>query len=112
MGLPLPWGEAGIAMRRPYRAVTVLAVAAAALTVTAIASATPAAGQPGQATRAGQVTLYSARVLSDRRTIAAGPDGALWYANYADNSIGRITASGNVKSAFHAASIKRPLGIV
>ena len=63
-------------MRRPYRAVTVLAVAAATLTTAAAtsaatASAATAAGQAGKVTQAGQVTLYSARVLSGPRAIAA-----------------------------------------
>lgn len=40
-----------------------------------------------------------------------GPDGALWYTNFIGNSIGRITTSGHVKSAFHAPSIRRPSGI-
>src|SRR5947207_1989829 len=93
------------AMKRRFRAVTVLAVAAAALAAGSTAAAAPAAVQ------AGQVTLYSAMVFAGPRAIVAGPDGALWYANYGNNSIGRITTTGRVNSAFHNPSIKRPVGI-
>ena len=98
-------------MRPTYRAVAVVAVAAATLTAGAAASAASAAGQPGKAAQAGKVKLLSTRVVSGPRAMVTGPDGALWYTNFIGNSIGRITTSGHVKSAFHAPSIRRPSGI-
>jgi virginiamycin B lyase len=100
-------------MRPTYRAVTVLAVAAATLTAGAAsaASAVGAVGQPGKVAQAGKVTLHSTRVIYGPRAMVTGPDGALWYTNSIGNSIGRITTSGHVKSAFHAPSIRRPSGI-
>src|SRR5690242_855284 len=98
-------------MRPAYRAVTVLAVAAATLTAGAAASAASAVGQPGKVAQAGKVTLHSTRVIYGPRAMVTGPDGALWYTNSIGNSIGRITTSGHVKSAFHAPSIRRPSGI-
>jgi virginiamycin B lyase len=35
--------------------------------------------------------------------ITAGPDGALWFANSANNSIGRITTKGKVTNFTGAA---------
>ena len=94
-------------MKRTCRAVSVLAVAAAALTAGATASAAPALA----AGRAGVVTLYSARVFSGPRQVVAGPYGALWYTNSGNNSIGRITTNGHVKQAFHNRSIRHPEAI-
>ena len=42
--------------------------------------------------------------------IAAGSDGALWFANYGNNSIGRITTAGKVTN-YTDPSIDNPVGI-
>ncbi len=42
------------------------------------------------------VTNYTGTGISNPVGIAAGPDGALWFANYKNNSIGRITTAGAV----------------
>ena len=42
--------------------------------------------------------------------MAVGADGALWFTNYSDGSIGRITSTG-VVSNFTDPSIQAPLGI-
>ena len=41
-----------------------------------------------------------------------GPDGALWFTNSGNDSIGRITTDGSTKSAFFDPSINQPHGIV
>ena len=43
--------------------------------------------------------------------ITAGPDGALWFTNDGNNSIGRITTSGKV-TTFKGSGISKPTGIV
>ena len=40
------------------------------------------------------VSNYSGVGISEPNAIAAGPDGALWFTNYRNNSIGRITTAG------------------
>src|SRR5262245_41200508 len=47
----------------------------------------------GRITIAGKVTNYTGTGISQPWVIAAGPDGALWFTNIANNSIGRITAT-------------------
>ena len=49
-------------------------------------------------------------VISAPWGIAAGPDGNLWFTNYNNNSIGRITPAG-VVSSFTDPSISGPYGI-
>jgi len=41
----------------------------------------------------GKVTNYTSTGISQPWVIAAGPDGALWFTNIANNSIGRITTT-------------------
>src|SRR3989442_6178486 len=48
------------------------------------------------AASAGQITMYPG--IDSPRGIAVGPDGALWFTNPSNNSIGRITTSGAVTS--------------
>jgi virginiamycin B lyase len=43
-------------------------------------------------------------------SITTGPDGALWYTNNGDSTIGRITVSG-VAKAFTSTKIFKPIGI-
>jgi virginiamycin B lyase len=45
---------------------------------------------------AGTVTIYNDPSISTPLGITAGPDGALWFTNFGNLSIGRITTSGVV----------------
>jgi len=56
------------------------------------------------------VTKFSATGISGPFNIAKGPDGALWFTNDGNFSIGRITTSGTV-THFTDASINAPFGI-
>jgi hypothetical protein len=56
------------------------------------------------------VSNYSGDGIDQPYDVAAGPDGALWFTNSADNSIGRISTSGSVAS-FSGADIDGPYGI-
>ena len=58
----------------------------AGLIVVAVAAAAPV----------GTVSYYADPSISDPAGIAAGPDGALWFTNHGNNSIGRITTAGTV----------------
>ena len=51
-----------------------------------------AAAQPGQ------VTVFGQLGIDDPDAITAGPDGALWFTNSANNSIGSITTAGAVSN--------------
>ena len=42
----------------------------------------------------GKVTVYTKAGVAQPTGITQGPDGALWFTNYAGNSIGRITTAG------------------
>ena len=56
------------------------------------------------------VTNYVNSRIVEPRQIVAGPDGALWFTNSGNNSIGRITTSGTVTS-YTGTGIKQPGGI-
>ncbi len=56
------------------------------------------------------VSNYTGTGIADPENVAAGPDGALWFTNNANNSIGRITTSGAVTN-FTGAGIDEPTGI-
>jgi streptogramin lyase len=71
-----------------------------AVTSTATASAAPV----------GTITNFTGTGVSGPRAITAGPDGNVWFANYDNNSIGRITPGG-VISNFTSAGIGGPQGI-
>src|ERR1700685_1199140 len=62
-----------------------------------------------QARAAGVVTNYTDPSISSPIGIAAGPDGALWFTNAGNGSIGRITTTGAV-SNFAGAGISDPQG--
>ena len=62
------------------------------------------------ASGAGKVTIYTATGIDNPIEIAAGPDGALWFTNHGNNSIGRITTAGVVTN-FTDPSISLPYGI-
>ena len=55
-----------------------------------------------------QVTTYLGNYFPEG--ITDGPDGALWFTNYGDNSIGRITTSG-VTTDFTGTGIDEPTDI-
>jgi streptogramin lyase len=64
-------------------------------------------------TVSGSITVvgnYTDPTIAEPLKVAAGPDGNLWFTNYANNSIGRITTAGAV-SNFTGAGIDGPLGI-
>ena len=56
----------------------------------------------------GQVTIYPG--IDGPDAIASGPDGALWFTNYGNNTIDRITTSGRVTS-YTGQGISGPAGI-
>ncbi len=47
----------------------------------------------GQITTAGVITNFPNVNIHTPEGIVAGPDGAMWFTNYGNNSIGRITTS-------------------
>lgn len=58
-----------------------------------LVSASPASAAP-----VGEFTTFAAVQggSSDPESIAAGPDGAMWFTEYASNKIGRLTPSGEL----------------
>lgn len=56
------------------------------------------------------ITNYTASTISGPGGIVSGPDGALWFTNDGNNSIGRITVGGKVTN-YTASSISDPVGI-
>jgi len=87
--------------RRWIALLSVLAVAVPSAGLIALTTIKPAAAS---------ISTYSSATISGPRHIVAGPDGALWFANSANNSIGRITTSGTVTN-FTDATIAGPEGI-
>ena len=65
-------------------------------------------GPAAAASGAGQVREYAG--ISDAAGIVSGPDGALWFTDTGNNSVGRITTTGQV-TTFTGASIAVPEGI-
>ncbi len=63
----------------------------------------------GRITTAGSADEYTNATISGPDGIAAGADGALWFTNLGDNSIGRITTAGAV--AAFPGLINGPVGI-
>src|SRR5690349_15735897 len=70
--------------------------------------------QPASTAAAGQSVLQvgaqAANGINRPQGITAGPDGALWFTNQGNNSIGRITTGGNV-TKFTGNGISGPDGI-
>jgi streptogramin lyase len=56
------------------------------------------------------VTNYTGTGISNPNGVTAGPDGALWFTNYGNNSIGRIT-TGGVVTNYTGTGISNPSGI-
>ena len=65
---------------------------------------------PARAAVPGTVTNYTGTGISGPVGIAAGPDGALWFVNNPNDSIGRISTSGTVTN-YAGTGISRPYGI-
>jgi virginiamycin B lyase len=59
---------------------------------------------------AGTVANYTGTGISDPYGIAAGPDGALWFTNIGNDSIGRISTTGTVTN-YTGTGINFPRGI-
>jgi streptogramin lyase len=55
-------------------------------------------------------TFFESAAIDGPQQITAGPDGALWFTNAGNNSIGRITTAGVVTS-FTGTGISEPIGI-
>ena len=79
-----------------------LAVVATLLQPASTAAAGRSIGQAG--------AQAAANAIHRPQGITAGPDGALWFTNYDNSSIGRITPGGKV-SSFTDKGISRPYGI-
>jgi hypothetical protein len=62
------------------------------------------------APRSPSITSYTSPSIDEPAEITDGPDGALWFTNWGNNSIGRITTSGKVTS-YTSPSIDDPYGI-
>jgi streptogramin lyase len=60
------------------------------------------------ASAAGSVTIYPS--MSYPYSITAGPDGALWFTQNVNNTIGRITTTGTI-TTYTATGISDPTGI-
>jgi virginiamycin B lyase len=58
----------------------------------------------------GKVTVYTNAGIDQPAGITVGPDGALWFTNYAGNSIGRITTAGTV-TIYTGKGVDAPAGI-
>jgi streptogramin lyase len=87
-----------------------VAVLAGVLSLGLVAGVSLVAGGAGvaeaiSASGAGSVTIYAG--LSNPEGITTGPDGNLWFTNYGNNSIGRITTAGQV-TVFTGAGIDGP----
>jgi virginiamycin B lyase len=61
-------------------------------------------------TTSGVVTRYERPAIADPSGIVAGVDGALWFTNSGNNTIGRITTGGTVTS-FSDPSLANPQDI-
>jgi streptogramin lyase len=120
-------------MHSPRRALVVAGALVALLGTATAAEAAGARAPGGTATRtvSGQAHVDSSRAAHVARShakvsrpesattatgidhptgITAGPDGALWFTNYGNNSIGRITTSGTV-TTYTASGISHPQDI-
>ena len=80
-------------------------LAAAVLTL-----ALPVIGAKEAGADGGVVSTYADPSISNPVSIVAGPDGALWFVNRGNNSIGRITTAGVVTN-FTDTTIKYPTAI-
>ncbi len=61
-------------------------------------------------TTSGVVSNFAGPSVDQPQGITVGPDGALWFTNAGNNTIGRITTAGALTS-FAGAAINDPVGI-
>ena len=92
---------------RLWAAVVVLAGLALGMADVSAASGT----QATSTSKAGRFMFFTNPTMVGTGAIASGPDGALWFTNPGNNSIGRITTTGAV-SNYTDPSISDPLRIV
>lgn len=62
----------------------------------------------GKVTTAGAITVYGAGTVNNARSIAAGPDGNVWFTE--SGAIGRITPSGTI-TTYGAGTVSNPSAI-
>ena len=75
----------------------ILPVVAGAMAIAALPAVVAAHGHATAQTARGHITLYTIPCCDPVAAgITAGPDGAMWYADFGDNSIGRITMKGKI----------------
>ncbi len=67
-------------------------------------------GERSAHAQGGTVTNYTGTGISDPAEIATGSDGALWFTNSGNNSIGRITTTGTVTN-YTGTGISTPNGV-
>src|ERR1700733_6438205 len=95
--------EGGHPMIRRFAASTAVLVFLPALVVGLAAGTAGASG-------AGTITNHTGTGVDAPDGIAAGPNGALWFANFGNSSIGEVTTTGTV-SNFTGTGIDEPIGI-
>ena len=101
--------DGGVRPRWGHTSRWAMSMAALAVLIGLPAMTAPQVGA-AQATGAGKVTNYTGPGISSPISITSGPDGALWFTNGANNSIGRITTSGKVTN-YTGTGISDPQGI-
>ncbi len=69
-----------------------------------------AAAVVGSSNHGGVISIYTGSGIDGPQDITVGPDGAMWFTNEYNNSIGRITTAGTV-SKFTDSTIDAPVGI-
>ena len=57
------------------------------------------------------LSTYTDPGMDGPQGITVGPDGALWFTNFANNTIGRITTDGVVTNYYTGVGIDGPQGI-
>ena len=90
--------------------VVVVILALASVSVSAAATQSTNVTPPARSTAVGTVSSYTDAGISSPEWLAAGPDGALWFTNPGNDTIGRITTGGTVTS-YSDAGISGPDGI-
>ena len=70
-------------------------------------SRTAATARSAASPPTGRSRNYPDPTISDPQGIVTGPDGALWFANYGNNTIGRVTTGGTVTD-FNNPAISHP----
>ena len=91
--------------------VSLVAVAGWILATGGVTAASGVGADPTSAPATGAVTFYADPSIVGSGAIAAGPDGALWFTNPGNSSIGRISTAG-VVSNYGDPSIADPWRIV